>query len=231
MSDRTPDKETEMANDEPPRTLAQEAPEDAPADIGGYDEGPPELPRRPRRRLLTPLTLALAAALMVAVGFIGGVEVQKGQTSSSAGGAGGSFASRLQALRGGRSTGAAGAGAGAFGGGAGFGGVEFGAGGAGGGLADGEVAYIHGSTLYVTTSEGNTVKVTTSGARVTKSVSVRVGSIHPGDTVLVRGATGPNGSLQASTIVLGAANAASATSRSASGAASGGTPQLFGSGG
>src|SRR5271163_2203164 len=42
-----------------------------------------ELPRRPRRRLLTPLPIALLAVLLVALGFIGGVLVEKGQSSSS----------------------------------------------------------------------------------------------------------------------------------------------------
>ena len=40
---------------------------------------PEELPRRPRRRLLTPVPLALLAALLIACGFVGGVLVQKGQ--------------------------------------------------------------------------------------------------------------------------------------------------------
>jgi hypothetical protein len=37
---------------------------------------PEELPRRPRRRLLTPVPLALLAALLIASGFIGGVLVE-----------------------------------------------------------------------------------------------------------------------------------------------------------
>ena len=44
---------------------------------------PLELPRRPRRRLLTPVPLTLLGVLLIAGGFIGGVLVEKGQTSSS----------------------------------------------------------------------------------------------------------------------------------------------------
>ncbi|MGA9313584.1 MAG: hypothetical protein WBV77_03030, partial [Solirubrobacteraceae bacterium] len=66
-------------------------------------EEPPEseLPPRPRRRLLTPVPLALMGILAIACGFIGGVLVEKGQSSSSssAGGASG-LASRFAALRG-----------------------------------------------------------------------------------------------------------------------------------
>ncbi|MGA7704538.1 MAG: hypothetical protein WB998_06540, partial [Solirubrobacteraceae bacterium] len=58
----------------------------------------PGLPRRPRRRLLTPVPLALTGVLLVACGFIGGVLVEKGQnpSSSSAGGTSG-LASRFAA--------------------------------------------------------------------------------------------------------------------------------------
>ena len=42
-----------------------------------------ELPRRPRRKLATPLTATLAAVLIAALGFIGGVQVQKSSADSS----------------------------------------------------------------------------------------------------------------------------------------------------
>jgi hypothetical protein len=41
-----------------------------------------ELPRRPRRKLVTPLTAALAAVLIAALGFIGGVQAQKSSADS-----------------------------------------------------------------------------------------------------------------------------------------------------
>ena len=52
-------------------------------DVDAYEddwEPAPEeraLPPRPRRRLITPASVALAAVLIAAVGFIGGVEVQE----------------------------------------------------------------------------------------------------------------------------------------------------------
>ena len=60
-----------------------------------------ELPRRPRRRLLSPVPLALLGVLIVACGFIGGVLVEKGQTSSTgSSSAASSLAARFAALRG-----------------------------------------------------------------------------------------------------------------------------------
>ena len=58
----------------------------------------PELPRRPRRRLLTPIPLALMGVLLIACGFIGGVLVEKGQNSSGSSGGGGGAAGLPRAL-------------------------------------------------------------------------------------------------------------------------------------
>jgi hypothetical protein len=205
------------------------------------DEDRDELPPRPRRRLLgtggNPVQLALLGVLLLAGGFIGGVLVEKGQTSSSPSTGAAGLASRLAALRGGAggtSTGATGSGGattgGAASGGAGSAGGGF-AGGAGGGIAGrfgaaaggatiGEVSYLSGSTLYVTDTEGNTIKVTTSPAStITKTVKTDVHGIHPGETVVVRGAKGSNGALSAETV-----------SVSASGAGGGGLGALFGGG-
>ncbi|HLI33196.1 MAG TPA: hypothetical protein VKU89_10740 [Solirubrobacteraceae bacterium] len=180
-----------------------------------------ELPPRPRRRLLTPLTVALLVALAAGCGFIGGVQVQKGESSgATSAGLPAGIASRLGALRSARSAGGAPA-AGFLGGAGAF------LGGAGGGLTTGEVADISGSTLYVTTSEGNTVKVSTAGAKVTKTVATHLSSIHPGDAVLVRGAKAKNGAIEASSISI--SPAAAGTSSGAG--SSGGTPALFGAGG
>ena len=69
-----------------------------------------ELPRRPRRRLLgvggNPLALALIGVLLTACGFIGGVLIEKGQSSSTSSGSGaaGGLASRFAALRSGASS-------------------------------------------------------------------------------------------------------------------------------
>ncbi len=203
---------------------------------------PQELPRRPRRRLLTPVPLALLATLLVACGFIAGVLVQKGQgtTASSPGAAGSGFAARLAALKGaapgagGASSGAGSAsraGARTF---PGFGGSS---GGAGGAVTTGEVAYVRGNTLYVTDSQGNTVKVNAStAAKVTRTVSTEARSIRPGSTVVVLGNKANNGSVSATSITVNSAagasrsSGASTSSSSSTGAGSGGAPTLFGPG-
>jgi hypothetical protein len=185
-----------------------------------YD-GPvePELPRRPRRRLLTPIPLTLLGVLLIACGFIAGVLVEKGESSSSNASASGGLASRFAALRSG-ATGATSAGRGGAGasGGGGFAGGPSAAGNAS--ATVGQVAYLSGSTLYVTTSEGNTVKVTTSaGSTVTKTVKAAVKSIHPGETVIVTGSAGTGGTVDAESIRVSEAGA------------SGGLGALFGGGG
>ncbi len=155
-----------------------------------------------RRRRLPLLTALLAASLVAAAAFVVGVEVQKHygvSSSSSAGGVAGgtgaaaAFAGRQRA-GGGTGGGAAGRAGGFLGGGAG------GAGGATIGL----ITLIRGSTLYVTDFSGNTVKVKASaGLRVTKTVTAALKSLHPGDSVVVRGTKQKDGSYKASSITLG----------------------------
>jgi hypothetical protein len=190
--------------------LEQEQPTDAYQPIDDQDEWlqEAELPSRPRRRIISPIPLALLGLLLVACGFIAGVLVEKGQSSSSSpAGSAASLASRLAALRSG-AAGAAGSAAASLLGGAGSGGgagagARLGPGGNGGATA-GSVAYISGDTLYVTTAEGNTVKVTTSaGTAVTTTVKANVPGIHPGETVLVTGTPGANGAISAESIRVG----------------------------
>ncbi|MGA2166484.1 MAG: hypothetical protein ABSH36_18740 [Solirubrobacteraceae bacterium] len=194
-----------------------------------------ELPPRPRRRLLgtggNPIFLALLGVLLIACGFIGGVLVEKSETSSSSPSGAAGLASRFAALSGaggagsttstsgaGSTSGAAGSGA-ASGGAAGAGGFAGRFGGAGGATI-GEVSYVSGSTLYVTNVEGNTVKITTSPASsITKTVKSDVHGIHPGETVVVRGSKGANGAVTAESISVNAA-----------GLTSGGLGALFGGG-
>jgi len=67
-------------------------------DVDAYEDdsepAPAEraLPPRRRRRLVTPASAALAAVLIGALGFIGGVEVQKGGAAGAGGAARGGFA-------------------------------------------------------------------------------------------------------------------------------------------
>jgi len=216
---------------------------------GDWLEEPPEdeLPRRPRRRLLSPVPLALLGVLMIAGGFIAGVLVEKSQNSSSTASSAAGLASKFAGLRG-KTSGATGGGAAGLSGGgsagAGFFGRSAGAG-AAGGATTGQVAYVSGSTLYVTTAEGNTVKVTTSpSSTVSKTVKTNVDGIHPGETVLVTGSAGAKGVISAESIRVGAVGGGgglsallggSSTGASGSGggrsASGGGEPALFGKGG
>jgi hypothetical protein len=233
-----------------------------------WDEPLEELPPRPRRRLLgaggNPVPLALLGVLLIACGFIAGALVEKGQssTSSMAGSGAAGLAARFAALRGaagagtsgasgtsGANAGTASAGAAPAGGASAAAGL-FGRSGeagrssiGGAGVTTGQVAYVSGSTLYVTNAEGNTVKVTTSPASsVTKTVKADVKDIHPGETVLVTGAAGANGSISTESIraggtggglsaLFGGGSAGVGGSGGAASAGGGSGPALFGSGG
>jgi hypothetical protein len=145
-----------------------------------------------RRRKLPAVTAALALAVAVAGGLVGGVEAQKhwGASSSPAatGRAGGfaGFAARA-------------GGAGGF---PGFGGA-----GGGGGATSGTVTLIKGSTLYVTDASGNTVLVhTTAQSPVKQTVSSTTKAIHPGDSVTVTGTQNKDGSYSAQAITIGGSN-------------------------
>jgi hypothetical protein len=164
------------------------------------------LPPRRRRRLVTPASALLAAVLIGALGFIGGVEVQKGQADSSTGTTAGGAAAARAGLGG-----AAGGGAG--GGFAGPGGVR-------GNATVGTVANKHGSSLYVKDSDGTTIRVnTTSHSKINRTATASAGAIHPGDTVVVQGTKSSSGTITATEI-----NATSS-------AAASGLAGLFGGGG
>jgi hypothetical protein len=142
---------------------------------------PDAIPVRPRARAVTPLRVLAAGVLLLAVGFIGGVEVQKRSSPSTPAAARG-FAGRF--------TGGGGAGP------------------ASGNATVGQVANVHGRTLYVTGSDGATVKVRTSAeTKVTRSAVSHVRSIHPGDTVVVQGAAKGDGTVRASRVTATASNA------------------------
>ena len=77
-----------------------------------------------------------------------------------------------------------------------------------GGATIGQVAYLKGTTLYITDTSGNTIKVIVpKGTPVTKSVSTGLNGVGPGDTVVVRGLPGPNGTATAQSVSVGAAGA------------------------
>jgi hypothetical protein len=160
-----------------------------------------ELPRRPRRRLVTPATLTLAAIAVAAGGFVGGVLVQKQQ---------GGGATPAAAAAGGPAAGVGRPGAGGTGNGGQAGGFSRpGAGGGNGGangVVAGEVESVDGRDLYVTGSDGTTVRVRVDGnAKVTRTASAKVHSVHPGDTVVVTGKAGASGTVTASQLTASAA--------------------------
>jgi hypothetical protein len=144
-----------------------------------------ELPRRPRRRLVTPVTATLSAVLIAALGFIGGVQVQKAAGDSSTA----TTPARLAARGGGFTA-------------------------DGGGASDatvGSVANVDGRTIYVTDANGDTVRVKTrKSSKVTRNAVSAVGAIHPGDTVIVQGTKASSGTVTATSIAATAKNAAGA---------------------
>jgi hypothetical protein len=145
-----------------------------------------QLPRRARRKLVTPVTAGLVAVIIAAAGFVGGVETQKSSATAS--------------------TGATGAGAGArpagFGGGPpGAAGGQSAGSGASGSVTTGQVKSKDGSTLYVTNADGTTVKVkTTSTSKVSRNASSSAAAIQPGDTVVIQGTTAANGTFDATSV-------------------------------
>jgi hypothetical protein len=162
-----------------------------------------ELPRRERRRLVTPAGVIAAGVTIAAAGFFGGVQVQKSRGDT--GGAGtGAFAGARQGGFGGagRGTGATSGGqAGAGGPGAAPGGSQSGAGAALAGATVGQVASVDGSTIYVDGQSGTTVKVKLAkGGTVTRTAKAKASEIHPGDTVIVQGETADSGTVVASSI-------------------------------
>lgn len=147
------------------------------------------IPVRPRARTFTPARVALAAVLLVAVGFIGGVEVQKRSSPSSSGAGSRGVAAGFA----GRFTGGTTAGRDS-----------------GSGATVGQVANKHGRTLYVTETGGTTVKVRlTSATKVTRTAVSHVSAVHPGDTVVVQGSTSSSGTVKATSVTATASNASS----------------------
>jgi hypothetical protein len=142
-----------------------------------------------RRKKLPAITAALALAVAVAGGVVGGVEVQKHWGASTSSGT----PARAAAFAGiaGRAGGAAGGGFPGFGG-------------AGATGTNGTVTLIKGSTLYVTDASGNTVLVhTTAGSAVQKTVAGTIKTVHPGDAVTVTGTKSSDGSYSARQITIG----------------------------
>ncbi|MFD0685910.1 hypothetical protein [Actinomadura fibrosa] len=188
-----------------------------------------ELAAQPQKRSLPGPTLYLCAGLILVAGFLAGVQAQKwssddsGSGPSGAGGpaAAGGYGSRTGGRApggyggmpgmpgmGGQPGGTNGQGAGGTGNGQGAGGSGASgqgpggmAGGSAGGATIGTITKIEGSTIYLRTTSGQTVKVKTSGAtkvRVTKDGKLK--DLGSGTTVIVRGSTGQDGTVTATTV-------------------------------
>jgi hypothetical protein len=171
------------------------------------------LNRRPRAKLPS-LTVILVVVVVASAGFIGGILVGKHYGSS------GSPASRFGAFAaagaspsagtgsgpragfgGAGGAGGAGGGFGAAGAGAGFGGAGGAGGGAAGNATVGTIKLVDGSTVYVQTSAGDIVQVSTSsGTKVTASSTVPVKSLQPGEAVIVEGSKNSKGGVSATSI-------------------------------
>jgi hypothetical protein len=148
-----------------------------------------DLEDQPPGRRLSWLTGLLAVLVVGGGAFLAGVQVQKhhdkGLTTVSTAATG----TAARTSTGGTS-------------GSGTAGSSTGTGrGFGAGATIGQVKLIDGSTIYVTDTSGNTVTVSTTGASTfTKSESVSLKDIQPGDTIIVRGAAQPDGTITAAAV-------------------------------
>ncbi|HZQ28627.1 MAG TPA: DUF5666 domain-containing protein, partial [Acidimicrobiales bacterium] len=134
-----------------------------------------------RRTRLSLFSRVLIGAFLAALGFLGGVLAQKDhdKTLVAASGVTGTTATTARART---TTGAAAA--------APANGLANG--------AVGQVKLVDGNTIYLTDFSGNTITVTTSGSSTfTKQQSASLHDVQPGDTVVVRGASQPDGSVVA----------------------------------
>jgi hypothetical protein len=180
-------KPTQMADDPGGVLTARELLETSPF----KDDLTEELAARPPRAKLPAATLCLGAGVLLVAGFIGGVEAHKQW------GGNGSGSGNLQAAIAAR--GGAGQGRGATGQGAqrGFGAAQGGA----GNVTFGTVKLIDGQTIYVQTATGGIVQVKTdksTAVRISKDGSVR--DLQPGQTIVVQGTPGANGTMTATSV-------------------------------
>lgn len=134
-----------------------------------------DLPGRPLRKRMGPLTYLLLAALVACGAFYGGARYGKSSgTSASSSGFPAGFASRFASSRSGSSSKSPGGGTSFFGG--------------LGTAVTGTVKLITGRSFYVEESTGTIVKVATSPVTsISISSAGTVSQLHPGDSVTVLG--------------------------------------------
>ena len=149
-----------------------------------------QLKARTPLKLTSRTTLALGGAVLIVVGFIGGVLVQKnfGTTPSPANNRG-AIANSLANGAAGNGTGGTGAG------GTGAGGT------AGRNATTGTVKFVDGTTIYLTTANGDTITVHTSGTTAVRLLqTVAVKDIPVGTTVVVQGTADADGIITATQV-------------------------------
>jgi uncharacterized protein (UPF0333 family) len=131
-----------------------------------------------RRKRLSAFSRLLIAALVAAVGFLGGVLAQKDHDKTLVAASGGSTpTTRARTAGTAPATNAAANG------------------------AVGQVKLVDGNTIYLTDFSGNTITVTTSASSTyTKQQTASLHDVQPGDTLVVRGATQPDGSVVAAQV-------------------------------
>jgi hypothetical protein len=169
-------------------------------------ELPPPVERR-RRSRVNVATAGLAVIALLAGAFYAGVSVEKSHAKSSTSG---NLAAAFSRFAGGRAGGAGARGAGATGA-TGATGSGTAAGGAGGGATVGQVKLVDGKNVYVTDASGGITKVVTNASStITVTQSGTVAEVKPGDTVIVRGAVGADGSVTAASLTDSGAGGASA---------------------
>jgi hypothetical protein len=154
----------------------------------------------PSRRRLHWTTAVLIVALIVVAAFAGGIFAQKHWGGSSSNGftlpTGGNLPAGFPgAATGGTAT------TGGSGSASGFP-AGLAQGGFGGGTR-GTVSYIDGNILYISTGTGSVVKVRIpQGLTVDRTVTAKATSIRPGETVVVQGAAGTNGTIKATGVTV-----------------------------
>ncbi|TYK53037.1 hypothetical protein [Actinomadura decatromicini] len=194
-----------------------DAPADDPEDVLSSspfeDDVQTALDAAPRERPRPSLTLVLVGGLLLAAGFVGGIEANKrwGPDGSSPGpaavgarnGTGGGLPGGGPAAGypGGRGAGPGGTAGGGSQGGAPQGGGQ---GGSQGGMTVGTVKLVSGDTVYVQTLDGGLVTVETSGStKIQISRAGKASDLKPGSTVSVQGSSGSSGKISATAITQG----------------------------
>ena len=146
------------------------------------------------RRWANRTTVALTGLVLLVGGFVAGAQVQKhwGTTAASSGARGNNPFANASAnpFAGGN-----------FGGGTGRGGTGTGTTGGTRGGTTGTVKLVDGTTIYLTTADGQTLIVkTTPSTTVSVNQAGTLKDLAPGATVTIQGQTGSDGSLSATSI-------------------------------